>query len=154
MGYEELLPGLMQTIAFKNASGVIFLLLILVIIAFGILNTILMSVMERFHELGVMMAIGMRARSVAAMIFLEGAYLNVVGLAIGNVAGYLLNWWWHAHPMRMESFEETSESIGFDPVLTSIASIPEQALWSAIMFGMALLVALWPVWTATHFRPR
>ena len=153
MGYDELLPALMQSIAFDNASGIIFLLLLLVIIAFGILNTILMSVMERFHELGVMMAVGMKAKSIAAMIFLEGAFLNVIGLAIGNVAGYLLNWWWHIHPLRLDSYEETYESLGFEPILTSVTSIPEQALWSAVMFGMALLVALWPVWTATHFRP-
>ena len=153
LSYETLLPALMQTIAFDDASGILFLLLLLVIIAFGILNTILMSVMERFHEFGVMMAVGMKTKTIAAMIYVECTFLNIIGLILGNTAGYLLNWWWQQNPIRLDSFEDTYESMGFDPILTSLPSIPEQALWSGIMLALAFLVALWPVWTATHFRP-
>ena len=153
MSFMQLLPALMQSIAFDNASGVVFLILLIVVIAFGILNTILMSVMERFHEFGMMMALGMRTRAIAGMVFLEGLFLSFVGLVIGNLGGYAINAWWQSHPIRLEMGQEIYESYGFDPVLIAVPDLNQQFVWSAVMLGLTLLVAMWPAWTAMRFRP-
>jgi len=157
MSYEELLPVLMQTIAFDNAGGAIFEILLLVVIVFGILNTVLMSVLERFHEFGVMMALGTRRRTIAAMVFFEAICLSVVGLAIGNVLGYLLNRWWAAHPISLLSlgkgYGSVGETLGYPLVIAPVADVHQQAVWSALMLGMTLAVVVWPVWTAVRFRP-
>ncbi len=154
--YETLLPGLMQTVRFKDASGVLVLAVLLLVIVFGVLNTILMSVMERYHELGVMMAIGMKRSAVALMIVFETLFISIAGLLIGNALGYLMNWYWELHPMRLELGEEmveVYESVGFDPVLVSVRDFEEQMIWTAVMLVLTFIVILWPVVTAIRFRP-
>jgi putative ABC transport system permease protein len=61
----------------------IFLVIVLLALAFGTTNTMLMGVMERVRELGVIMALGMRPRTVFLMIVLETIFLALVGGAVG-----------------------------------------------------------------------
>jgi len=153
MTYRQLLPELMQAVGFKRASSAIFLTLLLVVIAFGILDTILMSVMERFHEFGLMMALGMRGRAIAAMVFIEGLLLAVIGLAVGNAIGWGVNAWWQRHPVRLGGVAEAVESVGFQPVLAALPDLGQQATWSVVVLCMTLAVALWPAVVAARFRP-
>jgi len=153
MTYRRLMPDIMQSIAFDHASGIIFLILLLVVIAFGILDTILMSVMERFHEFGVMMALGMRGRAIAAMVFVEGLLLAVIGLAVGNAIGWAANAWWQQHPTPLGGAAEAMESVGFHPELIALPDLGQQATWSVVVLCMTLAVALWPAVVAARFRP-
>lgn len=152
MSWETLLPGLSQTIQFKNASRDALALLLLVVIAFGILNTILMGVMERYHEFGVLRAVGMRRRSLAAMIFAEAGMLSAVGLLIGNACAYALTCWWQRHPIA-PSFAEVLETYGFVPVITAVPDLTGQLVWSIVVLGMVVLLTTWPAWVAMRFRP-
>ncbi len=152
MSYEDLLPQMMQFIAFKDAGNLLILIILLVVIVFGILNTILMTVMERFHEFGVMMAMGMRPGRIARMIFLEATLLSGVGLVVGNVAGYLLNNWWQYHPV-IHPMEDISESYGFVPLILAVPDLTSQAIWSGIVLGLTLVMAMWPALVAMRFKP-
>ncbi len=156
MTYEALLPSLMQSIAFDDASGALMLIVLMVVIVFGILNTILMSVMERYHELGVMMAIGMKRAGIAAMIVFETLFISIMGLLTGNATGYLVNWYWDGHPILLDfgkDAAEAYESLGFEPVLVAVPDLGEQMLWTGVMLALTLVVILWPVVTAIRFRP-
>jgi len=115
-----------------------------------------MSVMDRYHELGVLMAIGMKRSEVALMIVFETLYICLTGLAIGDLVGFVVNWFWSKHPIPLELGEEMMEayeSVGFDPVLISVPDIGEQMLWTAAMLVLTCTVILWPVVTAIRFRP-
>ena len=144
----------MQSISFDFAGDVVFLLLLLVVIAFGILNTVLMSVMERFHEFGVMRALGVRPMSLGVLILIEATVLALIGIAVGNMLGYAINAWWLAHPVTLGgSLEAATEQFGFSPILYAIPDLQQQVRWSAVMFGLTLLVAVWPALVAMRFRP-
>jgi putative ABC transport system permease protein len=65
----------------------IFLVIVLLALAFGTTNTMLMGVMERVRELGVIIALGMRPRTVFLMIVLETVFLALVGGAAGIALG-------------------------------------------------------------------
>lgn len=154
MDYQELMPGLMQTIAFDNASGAVFLILLIVVIGFGILETILMSVMERYHEFGVMLAVGLRRARLAALIFTEALALGLIGTLFGNLMGYGLNTWFQTHPIAFGG--ETGQAykeLGFVPKLITLPDMTEQAIWTGVVLGLTLLAALWPAHVATRFRP-
>ena len=153
MSYETLMPTLVQTIAFDWAVDVVFQTVLLVVIAFGILNTILMSVMERFHEFGVLMAVGMRPRAVGVVVFLEGILLSGVALVVGNVFGYLINDWWRDNAIVIGGSLEAIEGFGFDLLMFAVPDLGQQAVWSVVMLGMTLCVAMWPAWVAMRFRP-
>jgi putative ABC transport system permease protein len=63
-------------------------LVALVVAALGIANTLLMSVLERTHEIGVMKAVGARDRHVQMMFLMEGALIGLLGSALGLLGGW------------------------------------------------------------------
>jgi ABC-type lipoprotein release transport system permease subunit len=71
----------------KEMGTSIILFLVFVIAAVGVSNTILMSVLERTQELGMMRAIGMRDREVFVTLILEAAGIGLIGGVIGMVLG-------------------------------------------------------------------
>ena len=153
MDYRALIPDIMQTIEFDNATAIIFLILLLVIIGFSILETILMSVMERFHEFGVMMAIGLRKGTLVWLVFCEAAFVGVIGALFGNVLGYAANAYLQANPIVLDSMSEAYTQFGFTPQIIAMTDIGEQLYWTAIVLTMTLAVALWPARVATRFSP-
>ena len=64
--WEDIMPDLVLFVRMDNAGAYIFMGIIMVVVALGILNTILMSVLERTREFGLMIALGMDPRAVDA----------------------------------------------------------------------------------------
>jgi putative ABC transport system permease protein len=69
----------------------IFSIIILVIAGIGILNLLLMAVYERTREIGLLGALGLKPRQVAALFLLEGTLIGVVGTGAGVLIGLVLN---------------------------------------------------------------
>jgi putative ABC transport system permease protein len=67
----------------------IILGIILMAMAFGLVNTMLMSVYERIQELGILMAVGMKKRRIFSMILIETSFLTFTGAFVGVVLGFL-----------------------------------------------------------------
>jgi len=65
--------------------------IIMFIVALVILNTMLMAVMERYHEIGVIKALGFKNREVFGMILVEAFYLGIIGSIIGGISGGTLS---------------------------------------------------------------
>lgn len=80
-------PALRDTIVSKYASASLFGGILIVVVAFIITNTLLMAVMERTHEFGVLMALGMTPGRVGAMVWLELMLLTLLGSLAGLVVG-------------------------------------------------------------------
>ena len=71
MGWEELMPELMQTRALDDAGNYVFYTFLLLLIGFEIFNTTTMSVMERIREFGILQSIGMKPYSLSTLVFIE-----------------------------------------------------------------------------------
>ncbi|MBW6478090.1 MAG: FtsX-like permease family protein [Bacteroidales bacterium] len=71
------------------AMFMIILIIILLALAFGLLNTMLMSVFERIRELGILMSIGMNKKRIFSMILFETIFLTLSGAVCGMLAGHL-----------------------------------------------------------------
>ncbi|MBD3320750.1 MAG: FtsX-like permease family protein [Chitinivibrionales bacterium] len=89
--FMELAAGFLELAKSKRAFGVVFLLILLVIAAVGIFNSVLMSVYERIREVGVLRAHGMKSGEVSAMFVLEGFMTGVLGSIFGLVLGIATN---------------------------------------------------------------
>ena len=86
--WKDLAPELKLTSELTNVSMVFFLAIILFGLLFGITNTMLMSVLDRTREFGMIMAIGMKRKRVFAQIILETSVsLSLVGSTAGIAAG-------------------------------------------------------------------
>lgn len=78
---------LMGIIELEKSANQVLMFIILFIAAMGIANAILMSILERTREFGVMMAIGTSKMDMVKMVFTETLLLSLVGVLVGNVFG-------------------------------------------------------------------
>ncbi len=97
--WDQVNPELKQAIQLDNVSGIFFLGILIVIVAFGILNTVLMSVTERYREFGVVLAIGMPQRKLSSLVYIETIFITLLGLITGNAIGYIVNYYLIVHPI-------------------------------------------------------
>lgn len=84
-------PELETAINSKGAAMTVFGIIIISIAAIGILNLLLMAVYERTREIGLLGAMGLKPREIAALFVLEGALIGMVGAAAGVVVGLIIN---------------------------------------------------------------
>ena len=88
--WDQIQPLLKSMIAMMNFFSYAFLLIILAALAFAIINTMLMAVMERTREIGMLMALGMNKRKIFSMIMLETIFLSIVGAVLGLLVSILV----------------------------------------------------------------
>jgi ABC-type antimicrobial peptide transport system permease subunit len=123
-------------------------------VAFGLLNTLLMSVLERQRELGVMLALGASPRALFGLVYLESLLLSIVGLAIGLAIALPMVAYLQQHPIPLTgTAQQATELFGFEPVICWKLT-PVNPLFSAgLMLAIALLAAFQPAWRASRARP-
>lgn len=88
LGWPKLMPQIELAFRYSELSLYILGLILFGVVAFGIINTLFMSIYERFFEFGVLRAVGTRALRVAAMIVLEAGALALVSIAAGMFLGF------------------------------------------------------------------
>ncbi|MDP6932003.1 MAG: FtsX-like permease family protein, partial [Myxococcota bacterium] len=111
--WQEVLPQLDNFVKVDRKMGGILLGVIGFIVALGVFNTILVSVLERTREFGVLMAVGLRPRKLAALIMTEGLLLGIGGMILGIGLGALAAW-----PL-IELGLDLSESMGGETIETA-----------------------------------
>ena len=109
LGWDELVPGLKEGIQIDKVSGFIFQGILMAILIFSILNTFLMSVLERTREFGLMLALGSPPRQIAGLLMLESALLTLIGIVIGISIGSALVYWAHVEGFAYPGMEELAE---------------------------------------------
>ena len=87
LDWAELMPGLEQSIKIDLVSGIIMYVVLIVVVAFSILNTFLMAIFERTREFGVLMAIGTRPGRLMKLMLIESMSMTTVGILTGMTAG-------------------------------------------------------------------
>ena len=156
--WKDALPELFALIQMDRSSGDVMLAIIGLIVAFGVLNTLLMSVLERTREFGVMLAVGMKPRRLARLVLAEGLVLGVIGALGGLVLGLLLTWPTVQYGIdfsAMAGGAETMESGGI-AVDTLMKARWDPTRMTVYFVGAVLfcaLAALYPAWSISKLRP-
>lgn len=154
LSWEEIMPDFKQSIEFDNVSGIFFLGILIVIVTFGILNTVLMSVTERFREFGVTLSIGMLNRKLVYLIFLEAIYITIIGLIIGNIIGYFINLYIVFNPIEFGGdFASMYEEFGWLPVIESTLRPSIFINTSLSIFVISILACIYPVYKVYKLEP-
>jgi ABC-type lipoprotein release transport system permease subunit len=125
--------------AMKDAVGQISFLAIF-IGGLGVLNTMLMSVLERTREVGVLRALGWRGRQILGMVLREALTLGVIGGLCGVLLGLGLAWLAAQVPGTLGAIDPSYDSGLF-----------VQAIVVALVTGV--VGGLYPAWRATRMRP-
>jgi putative ABC transport system permease protein len=88
LDWKQLQPGLLQGILLDMSTGAMIYLAMVVVVAFSLLNSLLMSVLERTREFGVLMALGMRPGSIGRLVWIETLFMLAIGIGLGIALGF------------------------------------------------------------------
>jgi len=144
--WRESIPMLAQILGLDHAFNYIMNGVILAMVGLGILNTILMRVMERRYEFGVCKALGLRPGQLAVMIVGESLALTVISLALGLLLGLSVDYYFATSGLDLRLLFRTGlpPALVFDPILYSVLSV-NRIVWSVgIVFMMATIISFYP----------
>jgi ABC-type lipoprotein release transport system permease subunit len=156
VSWEEAMPNLANAIKLDYASQKFIFMIILLIVAIGVINTLLMSVMERMREFGVILAMGSRPMTLRCMIMLEAVILGLLAAAIGTVLGSLATWYLVAVGIDLADLvPETLEFGGvvFDPVMRASWDPAWMLRIAVYVVCLTLLAAAYPAIKAGRTTP-
>lgn len=118
MTWKEMMPDVVQQIQADNASGLIMLAILYMIVGFGIFGTILMMFSERTREFGMMIAIGMQKLKLIRIVVTELFMIGLLGVIAGIVAAIPLLYYFYLHPIPLTGeIAETTIQMGFEPIM-------------------------------------
>lgn len=146
--WEEALPELGAMLQVDARSNDVILAVFGVIVAMGVLNTVLMSVMERSRELGVMMALGLRPARLSALVLLEALVLGIVGTTLGMALGCLAAWPMVRDGIDMRAMMGEAYSAGGAVASSVIYGRYDWVRLSGYAVGGVLFTVLAAVWPA------
>ncbi len=154
--WQEAAPELYAAIAVDEGGMYVFMIIIFVVVAAGILNALLMSVLERTREFGVLLALGATPLRVVAIVMYEAVALGILSVGLGLGIGLAGNHYLATHGLDYkELFGQSLETGGIllpDKFYAVLA--PDKALWSAVaVMALVLLGAVYPAIHAARFQP-
>ena len=153
LDWQELNPGLSQAIKMDLVSGFLFYLILIVVVAFSILNTFLMAIFERTREFGVMMAMGVRPGRLMGILLMESVGMTVMGAIAGIAAGSLLTWYYQIHGILIPGMEEFARQFGIPERIHPELSLLSIFLGTGIVLALTLITAVYPAFKVKRLKP-
>ncbi len=130
-----------------------FLVFILLAVLFGITNTMLMSVVDRIKELGMLMAIGMKQIRVFLMILLESLLLSLTGGSVGILLGVVTIQLTANTGINLSVFRASLESFGASAVIYPTLPLAMYFILTILIIITANIAGLLPAWKAIRLQP-
>ena len=151
--YKEISPELeLFQSQIRNASQIYMFIFMLALI-FGIINTMLMTVLERIRELGMLMAVGMNKLRVYLMILVETVFLGLVGAPIGLFVGWATIKYYTINGVDLSQYSEGLESFGYSSILYPYLDNNVYFIVTVGVIVTAVIGALYPAWKAIKLKP-
>ncbi|MFH1723493.1 MAG: FtsX-like permease family protein [Elusimicrobiota bacterium] len=155
--WQEAMPQIADAIRLDRTSGYIFFGLILVLVGLGTANTMLMSVMERVREFGVVRALGLGGPGIVSMVFAEGVVLGVFGAVVGILLWIPLGLYGMTHGIDfsglMSGEGQEFGGVLIEPILKTGWDWPKTAVVTLIVAALALVASIYPTCRALRVRP-
>ncbi|WP_375770972.1 FtsX-like permease family protein [Archangium gephyra] len=146
--WDQVLPFVAQLVGHQDFIFGIMTSVFLLTVLLGIVNVMLMSVLERVREIGTMLAVGTRRRQVVALFLMEGAVLGLVGGLLGALVGWALTAWLGQRGIHLPAPGAAADSL-IRPHVSMLYLV--RAVGMATVG--AALAALWPAYRAAQLRP-
>lgn len=144
--WDTLMPGLKQTIRLDLISGFIMYGILIIVVCFSILNTFLMSILERKKEYGVLIAIGTTPLRLMKFVLTESMLMTLIGLIIGIAAGTAVTLFFSHHGIGLGEASDMLSQYGISdrlfPKLTLVSLFSGPLLILVFTFLTALIPAL------------
>jgi putative ABC transport system permease protein len=151
--WKDLAPELEMMYQYLIVEMQIFLAIIMAALLFGITNTMLMSVLDRVREFGVLLAVGMKRGRVFSLIMIETIILSLVGGIIGMIFGTFTIWYFADKGIDLSLFSEGLSSWGMPTILYPILPLYFYGILTSMIVITGILAAIWPSIKTIKLRP-
>jgi len=151
--WQELAPEIAYLSETTEIYTYVFVAIILLALLFGITNTMLMSVVDRIREFGVLLAIGMKKGRVFVMIVLETIFLSFTGGLIGTLISILSIAYFSGTGIDLSAIAASMESFGATTMLYPFLPLAMYIILTVMIIITANIAALLPAWKAMHLVP-
>ena len=150
--WKELQPLLVYLVEVMDQIAWAIYAAVFIAMAFGIANVLLMSVYERTHEIGVMLAMGMKPRRVIVVVMAESLVVTAVGLGAGLAVG-LLGVWLLRDGIDLSLYAEGLEALGVGARIVPVVRAQDLLAPAVMAIVAATLASAWPALRAAGLRP-
>lgn len=154
MTWQEMMPDLVQDIELDNASGIVMLIILYIVIAFGVFGTVMMMTTERTHEFGILISVGMKKARLMAVTTLETIFLSFLGAISGALVSIPIVLYLHRHPIPITGeAAKAFTAIGVEPIFNF--STDPHIIWhqAIVVLILALLTATYPIYFVGKLEP-
>jgi len=151
--WTEIKPELAYLTEMMDVYMYIFFGIILFALGFGIVNTMLMAVLERIKEIGMLLAVGMNKKRVFSMIVLETIFLSLVGGVVGIILGGSVAKYFSIYPINLSAWSQGMESIGWDSVVYTSIDAEMITIVTVMIIITGVLASLYPAIKALKLNP-
>ena len=151
--WEDLLPLVRGYLKMYDFLVLLWYLVAFAAMGFGIVNTILMAVLERIREFGLLRALGMKPLWIVKEVLAESFFLLSIGMGLGNILGLLSVSAFSHVGINISALATGAEVVGMPRIIYPVILFRDAALANLVVFFLGLLVSFYPAVKAAHFTP-
>jgi ABC-type antimicrobial peptide transport system permease subunit len=151
--WKELAPDIAFLSEMMLQFSFLFVAIILFALVFGITNTMLMSVLDRVRELGVLIAVGMKKSRVFFLILLETIFLSLTGGFGGMLIGACSIYFLSLSGIDLSAIATSLESFGSSTMLYPYLPVAIYIILTVMIVLAANIAAIFPAWKAVRLDP-
>jgi len=151
--FRELAPEFDLLAQQSDISKKVLTIIIMLALLFGIVNTMLMAVLERTKELGMLRAIGLHRSKVFMLVLLETVLMSVVGGPIGVMLGALTNTYYRLNGLDLSSYAESLKEYGYDSFFYPVLEPAQYPILMIVVMVTACIGAIYPAIKAVRLNP-
>ncbi len=153
LSWKEITPELGYINEIGNMYTYIFVIIILLALGFGIVNTMLMAVLERIKELGMLMAIGMSKKRIFLMLMLETIFLTLTGGMIGIILGVVLTVATASTGIDLSMYAVGLEDMGYASIIFPVLEPGMVIVISILVILTGIIASIYPARKALKYNP-
>jgi ABC-type lipoprotein release transport system permease subunit len=151
--WREIAPELQFMQEMYSSMLYVLMAIIMTALVFGIVNTMLMAVLERTKELGILMAIGMNRIRVFFMIVLETIFISFIGSPVGLLVGAINIYMYSDKGVDLSNYSEGLEAFGYSSFLYPYLEPKVYIIVTIAVFITAIIASLYPAYKAIRLKP-
>lgn len=152
-GWDDISKDLAYANEMLAAVLYIFMMIILSGLSFGIVNTMLMAILERRKEIGMLMSIGMSRFKIFLMISFETMFLSIVALPIGLILSYSIVEYYSVVGIDLSIVEAGLENFGVGTRLYFKVPNQEYFIVAIMVFVISIISSIFPSVRALKINP-
>ena len=151
--WEQLEPLIKAMVGIWEGFIYLWYLVVFVAIGFGLVNTMLAAVLERIREFGMLKAVGMKPRLIVAQVMTESFVLLLVGMAAGNVLGWIMVKFLAKTGINLSAFAKGLDELAMPHIIFPVIKEHDIVLANVMILVLGLLICLYPAIKGARISP-